>query len=258
MSYVAAEPTSEQLRSLLDQGASHRAIARALGASQAGIANITTGRQRFVESWTATHVAALTLPDVIPYETTGFPATGTLRRIQALLAIGWTHTHLTRFTGVDTAGVLHESPRRVSARTHHAVTAAYEEHALTLGPSAVNRSRSCRNGWAPPLAWDEDTIDDPSASAWVEAPTPGQGRGVAHAAAQAEVDEVAVERAVAGDPPAVMTRGERVEAVRRLAKAGQPDGQIAAQMRIQVRSVERLRADNNIACGRQSMSRSVA
>lgn len=49
-----------------------------------------------------------------------------------------------------------------------------------------------------------------------------------------------------------MTKGERVEAVRHLALAGLSDSQIAVQLRIQVRSVERLRAGNEIACGRSS------
>ena len=257
MSYLPAKPTGDHLRTLLDQGASHRAIAHAAGVSETGIVNIASGRQRFVESWTATHVAALTLLGVIPYETTGFPATGTLRRIQALLAIGWTHALLTSFTGVDTAGVLHDSPRRVSSRTYRAVEAAYREHALTPGPSAANRTRARKNGWEPPLAWEEDAIDDPNASPWVQPPALQEKKGAAHADQQAGIDEVAVERAMSGEPPAGMTRTERTEAVRRLALSGRSNSQIADRLGVHVRSVERMRADSDIACG-QSLPRSAA
>lgn len=59
-------------------------------------------------------------------------------------------------------------------------------------------------------------------------------------------DEVAVARAVAGDPPASMLPGERVEAVRQLAAQALTDDAIADRLRIADRSVSRIRADYGI------------
>ena len=54
------------------------------------------------------------------------------------------------------------------------------------------------------------------------------------------VDEVAVERAMRGDPVA-LTPTERMETVRRLAKRGLSDGEIGARVGATKRSVERWR-----------------
>lgn len=57
----------------------------------------------------------------------------------------------------------------------------------------------------------------------------------------AELDTIAVERAVHGDPPATMTRAERHEAVRRLHGYGLTARQIAARIGCTRRTVERAR-----------------
>jgi hypothetical protein len=96
-------------------------------------------------------------------------STGTIRRIRALQALGW------RFMDIDTAmGCDPNSPNasRCHNYTHHpkvhidnalAVAAVYERLSMTFGPSAALRRMAPRKGWAPPLCWDEDTIDDPDA-----------------------------------------------------------------------------------------------
>lgn len=71
-------------------------------------------------------------------------------------------------------------------------------------------------------------------------------RGVAYRARQDEVDEVAVLRAVMGEPPAVMTRGERVAAIAQLARRGYSDRAIADRIGITTRSVTRLRSQYGI------------
>ncbi|MFC4512583.1 hypothetical protein [Streptomyces ehimensis] len=49
----------------------------------------------------------------------------------------------------------------------------------------------------------------------------------------ADLDEVAVDRLVAGDPPASVTRPERAAAVRRLHGQGLTDSQIAARLGVE-------------------------
>jgi len=60
-------------------------------------------------------------------------------------------------------------------------------------------------------------------------------------AAQLEVDEMAVERAIAGNPPATLTCAEREEAVRRLHALHLTDPQIAERTRLCGQTVLRIR-----------------
>jgi hypothetical protein len=95
---------------------------------------------------------------------------GTQRRLRALIALGWTARHLTRRLGMSsrTMGMLtadHGTP--ILASTRAKVAALYDELALIIpAPSrgtTVARGIATRRGWVPPLAWDDDTIDDPDA-----------------------------------------------------------------------------------------------
>lgn len=65
----------------------------------------------------------------------------------------------------------------------------------------------------------------------------------AQAANQREVDEIAVDRAVAGDPPARLTKAERVEVTRRLTQQGASAAAIARVLRVNPRSVTRYRTN---------------
>lgn len=93
-------------------------------------------------------------------------AIGTRRRLQALSAIGWTQTHLADELEVSVQS-LHQlatdERRTVTAVTAERVRELYDRLSMTPGPSAMARTTAKRNGWAPPLAWDDDTIDDPDA-----------------------------------------------------------------------------------------------
>lgn len=89
-------------------------------------------------------------------------ARGTIRRIQALYAIGWTAQDIGTAAGLS-------NPRRVraianQARVGHdmaaAIDRAYRALCMKPGPSAVNRERAKIEGWAPPLAWDDIDHDD--------------------------------------------------------------------------------------------------
>lgn len=107
-------------------------------------------------------------------------AAGTRRRIQALVALGWTHKALAPYLGVNSAYVGDLATNgNVTSRHARTVAAVYDrlwdadplQHGVT--PAAVKRSRNLanKNGWPPPLAWDDDSIDDPAAK-----PQLGTGR----------------------------------------------------------------------------------
>lgn len=270
---VDAGPAREHIERLREQGMCLRAVAASAGLGYSCVSAIvgapSTGRAPRGRIRSTTMVALMAVRFT---SAPGAPVdgTGTRRRLQALVAVGWSQAELSRRLGVtrgNGAALVRGARGRVAPSTRDAVARLYDRLWDQAPPEETKDEKSAkikaqnvakRHGWPPPLAWDEDTIGDPTASAWVEIPATRRARGATHAAWQAEVDQVAVERAVAGDPPVGMTRGERVEAVRLLALAGLSDSQIAVQLRIQVRSVERLRADNEIACGRSSRPRSAA
>ncbi len=96
------------------------------------------------------------------------PAAGTQRRLQALMVLGWSLTHIQRACALSALGrVLTRD--LVTARVARSVRDFYDAHwqaPPAAGPreqSAIDRTRARaeRAGWLPPLAWDDDTIDDP-------------------------------------------------------------------------------------------------
>lgn len=120
-----------------------------------------------------THAALMAVrPTRVGSEESGLvDATGTRRRLQALIALGWPANQLGRMIGASSCTV----PRitngddvLVLVATRAAVMALYDDLSLTVPPEGrirtLSRGIARRKGWVPPLAWDDDTIDDPSAS----------------------------------------------------------------------------------------------
>lgn len=104
--------------------------------------------------------------------------TGALRRLQALVALGWSQAELGRRLGyADCKGVsgineLMRSRQKIRRGTFARIVALYDELSMRLPPETTQyekavavraRNKAARRGWAPPLAWDEETIDDPAA-----------------------------------------------------------------------------------------------
>ena len=99
--------------------------------------------------------------------------TGTRRRLQALVAIGWTQERLGRKLGMSASNMDSLIERdRVLARTAARVRDLYRELAGQPPPArtaaqrcAINRSRryAAARGWASPMAWDGEEIDNPAA-----------------------------------------------------------------------------------------------
>ncbi|WP_427017832.1 hypothetical protein ACQCSX_04255 [Pseudarthrobacter sp. P1] len=98
---------------------------------------------------------------------------GSMRRLQALVALGWSQARLAQRLGVTSSNSTHlfTGSRQVTARTARAVRALYDE--LWNQPQepvewrakiAASRARrkAAQLGWLPPMAWDDETIDDPA------------------------------------------------------------------------------------------------
>lgn len=89
---------------------------------------------------------------------------GVVRRRQALAAIGWGLADLAPYFGTQWRGIGdHASNRRVRRDTLERWRRVYDLLSMTPGPNDLVRKRAKNRGWVPPLAWDEDRIDDPDA-----------------------------------------------------------------------------------------------
>lgn len=93
------------------------------------------------------------------------PKTGTVRRIRALQALGWTVEEIAAAAGVD-YGTLRGTVRignRVYRSTAERVAAAYERLHMIPAPDSVAsrraRAMAKRRGWEPPLAWNDIDYD---------------------------------------------------------------------------------------------------
>lgn len=134
-------------------------------------------------------------------------ATGTRRRIQALAAIGWTFSEQARRAGVSVQA-LHRYTRTetttpvVRDRVHR----LYDELSGTPGPSKYARTTAARHGWARPIDWDDDALDDPGSAPWTTTFD-----------TEVDLDPVVVDRLLAGtDWRAIgATRAERIAAAER-------------------------------------------
>jgi len=141
-------------------------------------------------------------------------AAGTRRRIQALGRIGWARAEVATRLGVHPCAPGKWVANRCVTRDTAARVAALYTHLSTVpGPSRLAALRAQRAGWPPPIAWDDD-IDDPHARPNLGAPDTDL------------VDEVAVARALHGQPVALST-AERVAVAAGVLRRGEGPAALA-------------------------------
>lgn len=177
--YVDAEPARQHVIALVEAGIARRQICRITGLHRGDLAGLMNGRslrglgpsQKIFRD-KADRILAIPLPDAAVHRVVApgqfVPAVGTVRRLRALVAIGYTQAGLSH-----RIGMLPTNGSRLFTGKHTVVTAATALRVETLfnhtqlipGPSERARRRAADLGWPPPLAWDEDTIDDPAAEA---------------------------------------------------------------------------------------------
>ena len=169
---VDATPAREHIAALRDAGHSIPDIQKAASISAATIARILYDGVNKRADRIRTDVAAriLAIPvSVAPVKaTTIVDATGTRRRIQALVAMGWTLNalgpklgfhprRLTDFLQADR--VLASTARRIAARYRTIQTWDPAAHGVSRRSITLARNLAAREGWHGPLAWED--IDDP-------------------------------------------------------------------------------------------------
>ncbi len=183
---VPAGPVVAHVAELEAAGFSRRSVAAAAGTSSSGVYNLMTGRSATMQSRIAAQLMAVTPASIMARrDADGFVlAIGARRRIRALLALGWTHAHITAAAGGPLSAVtLNQTGEWITRATHDAYRAAYAELSMRPGPSAKTRGRAAKAGYAPPLAWDDDALDDPTA------PEPARSAASARPSATERLDE---------------------------------------------------------------------
>lgn len=112
--------------------------------------------------------------------------TGTRRRARALGVLGWTQATMAQRIGRPEAAFKASlRGERVSARFARTIKRTYDElwdqrpedHGVPVWVAERARRRAQADGWYGPLAWDDDTIDDPAAVPQTDAPPPSYTEG---------------------------------------------------------------------------------
>jgi len=175
---VDAQPVREHVEFLRENGISYASLAKASGVSRTTIQAMLFGRSERghepyarVHTSTAEKILAVKPSMDIMAAGRNIDATGTHRRLQALVSIGYSLASLGARLGITGSNMNATMTRdQVVVSTARKVRALYAE--LWDKPnsatewrqlSAANRARNYAtiHGWLPPMAWDDELIDDP-------------------------------------------------------------------------------------------------
>lgn len=149
----------------------HVAALRELGWTFEQIAE-TAGVSAWVPHKVATGVTRRLLPEseralmAVPLQHRdshrGIDSTGTRRRVQALAWMGWPCSTVAVQAGTTAASLrtLILPGRNISYALARRVSDVYDQLSLTPGPSKVAAGKARQLGFAPPMAWDDDRIDN--------------------------------------------------------------------------------------------------
>lgn len=142
---------------------------------------------------------------------------GTVRRIQALMTLGWSMSVIAERIGMEPRQMWWTTRQKyIRVATAARVADVYDELADTRPPTDTKGQRisvartlahARRQGYVGPIAWD-DNIDDPAAEPY--------------AADEEVIDDVVVERLMSGRKIR-STKAEKVEAMRRWTGSGRSE-----------------------------------
>jgi transcriptional regulator with XRE-family HTH domain len=179
--YIDAEPTRRHVQGLLDGGMGLKRIIAVGGTNSGQLWKLMYGKTRP----DGTRVPTKRIrPDVAQRllavqldlaDGAKVPSVGTARRVQALVAVGWSMSKIAARLGIARANFtpIAHGTRGVTVKTARDVAALYDELWDVEPPRDNHRDRiaysravnyAAAHGWAPPLAWDEDALDDPQAT----------------------------------------------------------------------------------------------
>lgn len=173
---VPAEPVRRHVRDLMAQGMGWKRVAKAAGVAPSIVGHLLYGKfepghpdyrppRKQISRRNAAAILAVTYTES---GGTHVDATGSRRRLQALVHVGWSQSNLARHIGIEGCtvwAIITGRRSRVEKTSRDRINAFFDEHwnSLPLDQSREVTSRSMnharRNGWAPAAAWDD--LDDP-------------------------------------------------------------------------------------------------
>ena len=179
---VPAGPVRDHLLALLGQGVGLERIADAAAVPRSLCLDLRFGRRgkraasknATVQSVRREYAAQLLALDIDDIERALVDSVGTSRRLQALVAIGWTETQLAERMGMYVGNfwaLLCGMRQRVTSDNASRAAEIFSKlwNQPQAGHYADNARRiAARRGWQPPLAWDD--IDADPAPAMVDVP----------------------------------------------------------------------------------------
>ncbi|MFE0699156.1 hypothetical protein [Streptomyces sp. NPDC058872] len=167
--YIDATPARQHLLMLHRAGISYSQIGRQSGLHENHVRRIAKGRSKQVRPATEQAILALTVEGM---QRKVLPVTGSARRLQALVAIGWPFSTLATYVGMDPRSVCRITYQRfIFKSTADSIAATYEQlkaqtpedHGVSRVGAQKSRALAERRGWRDPLWWDDmGHIDDPA------------------------------------------------------------------------------------------------
>lgn len=201
--YTDAEPVRQHLRALGKEGLGWVRVARLAGVPKRTVSAILYGREagkptKLIRPHIAEKLLAIQAAPELIADRVSVPAVGTVRRLRALIALGYTAVDLAEHLPLNFQSVQRiacQNPEYVTNEVARATVALYDRLSLVVPADTWVHRRAKRTaikrGWVPPLAWDDATIDDSEAQ-----PDLGDTGGE-----QQHVDEVLVGQVLAGHAP---------------------------------------------------------
>lgn len=162
---IPSGPVAAHLRQLAADGWSHKQIAAAAGCSPRVITAIIRGAYPTTERRLAQRILATT-PTIAAVPATSYTdATGSIRRVQALIAAGHTLAAICDATGLSRGALgrtVNHNHQQITVRAARALTDLYEQWKNTPGSNVRAQRRALTAGWRDPQFWDDmGRIDDP-------------------------------------------------------------------------------------------------
>jgi len=170
---VPAGPVIAHVKALIGRGLTSWQIGREAGIEPSTVRRLAASEQKTVWARTADKVMAVPLD--VRVSLGDVPSVGAVRRVRALYALGHFNHQIASTAGVSRDAVCAlaagEWPT-IKVAMDDGIRAAYDQLSMSTGRSPKTRLLAERKGWVPPLAWDDNAIDDPAAVPQTDADKP--------------------------------------------------------------------------------------